>query len=79
MVRYPEVWLADYLQNMRSRCSSMREPEGKQVVTERESADGRVSRWSEQAITFVECLASSINRFSSLLSTYDIGHGQQGY
>ena len=38
MVRYPEVWVADYLQNMRSRSPSTRKPELKQVSSNGERA-----------------------------------------
>ena len=30
MVHYPEVWVADYLQNMRSCCLPMKKPKGEQ-------------------------------------------------
>ena len=62
MVRYPEVWVADYLQNMRSRRPSMRNPAVNQVSrTRRERADigltlvtlGQADEWTSASTVTV--------------------------
>ena len=69
MVRYPEVWVADYLQNMRSRCPSMRKPEVKQV-----SSNGRerLRECADISLTVVRTGSVSVSNARSHYSVHPI-------